>query len=183
MNANEIRPQANVRLKRIRIISRVLKILFTLYLICFGPYLLFVDKMPDGYRVVEGTYAAFSDVPLIAKFVVGVAAVLILAGVISCHQLLNLFGKGIIFSARNVRLLGRIGFLALSYKLLGIIGPLLIQAWNGWIGAFTFHPIVIWLDICQFMISPLVIGGFFLIVISRIMDEGRKIQEEQELTV
>jgi hypothetical protein len=132
---------------------------------------------------VAGTYASFSEIPLIAKVVVGLAAVLILTGVISCYQLLNLYEKGIIFSARNVRLLGRIGCLAVSYKLLGIIGTRLILTWNGWLGAFPFHPIVIWLDVSQFMISPLVIGGVFLIVISRIMDEGRKIQEEQELTV
>jgi hypothetical protein len=34
-----------------------------------------------------------------------------------------------------------------------------------------------------FLSSPWIIGGLFVVVISRIMDEGRKIQEEQELTV
>jgi hypothetical protein len=188
MNANEISPKANVRLNRIRIVSRILKALLLLYFVIplsyFGYFRPFLHKTQDGFwTTVWGTYATFSEIPLITKLIIGLAAGLILAAVVACYQLLCLYEKGIIFSTRNVRLLGRIGYLALSYKLLGIVGNLLISAWNGWVGSFPFHPILIWADIYQLAISPLVIGGLFLIVVSRIMDEGRKIQEEQELTV
>ena len=187
MNANEISPKANVRLNRIRIVSQVLKALLLLYFVFplsyFAYFHPFLNKTQDGWKTVWGTYATFSEIPLIAKIIIGLAAGLILAAVAACYQLLCLYEKGIFFSARNVRLLGRIGYLAVSYKLLGVVGNLLISAWNGWIGSFPFYPILIWVDICQLAISPLIIGGLFLIVVSRIMDEGRKIQEEQELTV
>jgi Protein of unknown function (DUF2975) len=188
MNANEISPKANARLNRIRIVSRVLKALLLLYFIIpfsyFAYFRPFLHKTQDGsWTTVWGTYATFSDIPLITKLIIGLAVGLVLAAVVACYQLLCLYEKGIIFSARNVRLLGRIGYLALSYKSLGIVGNLLMSAWNGWIGSFPFHPILIWGDVYRFAISPLVIGGIFLIVVSRIMDEGRKIQEEQELTV
>jgi hypothetical protein len=188
MNANEISPKANARLKRIRIVSRVLKVLLLLYffipLTYVGYFRPFLHKTQDGFwTTVWGTYATVSDIPLITKLIIGLAAVLILAAVVTCYQLLSLYEKGIILSARNVRLLGRIGYLAVSYKLLAVVGNLMISAWYGWMGLYTFHPISILFDICQLLMSPLVIGGLFLLVVSRIMDEGRKIQEEQELTV
>jgi hypothetical protein len=189
MNANEISPKANARLSRIKKISRVLKILFLLYIplyFALGGNLPFVRGMPDGFGIVWGTYATFSDAPLIAKLIVGVGTVLILAAITTCYQLSNLYEKGIIFSARNVRLLGRIGYLAFSYGLLKVWGPVLISTWYSWIGASgsslnsAFSAL---LGIHEFLSSPWIIGGLFVVVIAHIMDEGRKIQEEQELTV
>lgn len=188
MNVNEITQKVNARLNRIRIVSRILKVLLLLYFIIlltsvyFPPFL---HKSPDGlfWTTVWGTYATLWDMPLITKLILGLAGVLILAAALACYQLLSLYEKGIIFSARNVRLLGRIGYLAMSYQLLAVVGSRLISAWNGWIDSFPFRPILILVDIGQLLSSPLVIGGLFLIVVSRIMDEGRKIREEQELTV
>ena len=182
MNANEISPKANPRLNRIKIISRILKILSLLYFVFFG-WFPFVRRMPDGFHIVQGTYAKFSDAPLGAKLIVVLGIALILAAIITCYQLLNLFEKGIIFSAKNVQLLGRIGCLAFIYGFLGIFGPLLISAWFAWIGSFPMSLNFVWISICSFLASPWIIGGLFLFVISHIMDEGRKIQEEQELTV
>jgi hypothetical protein len=188
MNANEISPKANVRLNRIKIVSRVLKVLFLLSFVCLGylgHFLPFVHRTPDGFwRVVWGTYAKFSEVPLAAKLIVALGVGVLLASIITCYQLLSLYEKGVIFSARNVQLLGRIGCLAVGYGLLGACGPALMSAWNHWIGVETFLSVNSFLlGIYGFLTSPWIIGGLFLIVISFIMDEGRKIQEEQELTV
>ena len=187
MNVNEICPKASTRLNRIKKISRVLKVLFLLSLLCLvwrGYFLPFVQRMPDGWSVVWGTYATFSDAPLFAKLIVVLAVGVLLAAFITCYQLLNLYEKGIIFSARNVQLLGRIGCLAFGYGLLKVWGPVLISTWNAWIGVSAcplLNPVLC--GIPAFLSSPWIIGGLFVVVISHIMDEGRKIQEEQELTV
>jgi hypothetical protein len=188
MNANEISPRANARLNRIKRTSRALKTLFVLYPLVYfimGWNFPFIHKMPDGVWLAPGgAYATISDISLMSKFVIGLGAGLILAAIISCYQLLNLYEKGVIFSARNVQLLGRIGCLAVYYGLLSAGGPVLMSAWNHWIGAssislMNFHS----LAIMEFFGSPWIIGGLFIVVISHIMDEGRKIQEKQELTV
>lgn len=191
MSANESSPKANVRLSRVKKISRVLKVLFLLSLLSLvwrGYWLPFVQRMPDGWSVVWGTYATFSDIPLFAKLVVVMALGVFGAAAITCYQLLYLYEKGIIFSARNVQLLGRIGGLAFSYGLLKVWSPVLISAWYAWIGASgsSLNPGlwgVSWFTMPVFLSSPWILGGLFVAVISRIMDEGRKIQEEQELTV
>ncbi|HSY10076.1 MAG TPA: DUF2975 domain-containing protein, partial [Candidatus Dormibacteraeota bacterium] len=153
-----------------------------LYFVLFGCFP-FVRRMPDGLQIVWGTYATFSDAPLGAKLIVVLGAGLILAVTITCYQLLNLFEKGIIFSARNVRLLGRIGCLSFAYGFLRVFGPAMISAWFAWIGSLGLPWNFVWFSICAFLTSPWIIGGFFLFMISHIMDEGRKIQEEQDLTV
>jgi hypothetical protein len=184
MNANEISPKANARLKRIKIASRILKVLFLLYFACAGYFLPFVHKMPDGVWLVPGgAYATIQDIPLISKLVIGLGAGLILAATITCYQLLSLYEKGIIFSARNVQLLGRVGCLALGYGLLKAWGPALFSAWHQWINSTSLLSNSFLWGFYGLLSSPWIIGGLFLIVVSRIMDEGRKIQEEQELTV
>jgi Protein of unknown function (DUF2975). len=190
MNANEISPKANVRLNRIKIISRALKILFLLFFFfSFGhlPFwgVPFAWKTSDGlWFVVHGTYTTFSDAPLVAKLFVGLGIGVVLAAIITGYQLLNLYQKGIIFSAKNVQLLGRIGLLAFGYGLLSICGPTLLSIWNNWVNnqsGLMGNNII--RGVTALLISPWILGGLFLVVISHIMGEGRKIQEEQELTV
>jgi hypothetical protein len=185
MNANESPVKNNSRLDRVKTISRVLKILFPLYLLAFG-YFPFVRREPDGYWMVWGTYATIAEAPFAVKLIVVLGAGILLAAAATCYQLLNLYAKGIIFSAGNVRLLGRIGCLALGYGALKWCGPLLMSAWNHWIGV-SFGPAVslklLSLYAVSLLGSPWIIGGFFAVLIAYIMGEGCKIQEEQELTV
>jgi hypothetical protein len=186
MNANEISPKADARLNRIKTISRVLKVLLLPFLLCLvgsGYLKPFAHRTPDGYVwLVWGTYSTFSDAPLVAKMVAVLAAGVFLAAGITCYQLLNLYEKGIIFSARNVQLLGRIGYLAFGYGLLNVWGPVPLMIWYAWMQSHSPLNSVLW-KILESFSSPWIIGGLFVVVIARIMDEGRKIQEEQELTV
>jgi hypothetical protein len=167
MNANEGSSKASARLKRVKAISRVLKILFPLYLLFTGGYIAFVQRTPDGFWMVggNGTCATVAEAPFAVKLIVVLGTGILLAAVATCYQLLNLYAKGIIFSARNVRLPGWIGVSFgpssipfVSLKLLSLYVVLLLG-------------------------SPWIIGGFFAVLIAYIMGEGRKIQEEQELTV
>ena len=189
MNTNKICTKAGTRLNRIKKISWVLKVLFLLDLIffCMGYFCPFVHRVRPPERfwfVVCGTYTTFSDAPMVAKLIVVLVAGIFLATVVTCYQLLNLYGKGIIFSARNVQLLGRIGCLAIGYGLLKVWVQALISAWYAWINNSSvslLNPVLGGMTLS--LSSPWIMGGLFVVVISHIMDEGRKIQEEQELTV
>ena len=186
MNTNEISAKTNSRLKRIKTICRSLKIMVLLYFGCFGVFYPIISKTPqDGYwRIFNGSYANFADVPHVVKLMALLGIGICLAVLITGYQLLSLYEKGIIFSGRNIRLLRWIGFLTGSYGLLVVIGPTLIWAWNYWIGVASGIPLnILAINFFALLSSPWVIGGLGVIVLSHIIDEGRKIQEEQELTV
>jgi hypothetical protein len=174
MNANENSSKANARLNRIKRISRIIKVMFLFYIV-LGTLILMVFMKKAGagtWRVFDNSYTNISDVPAMVKLLAGIGGGLNLLAAVTFYRLLNLYEQGIIFSAANVHLLGRIGHLVFSCGLLNVCGPVIISG-N--------------LSIPEFLVatvgSPWVIGGLFVTVISRIMDEGRKIQEEQELTV
>jgi hypothetical protein len=183
MNATGALPKASSRLNRIRIISRTLKVLLVLYLLGAAwfdlPWEAFLRWLPHG------TFASFSDSPwlAIAEFALMIGLVLALA--ITCWQLLGLYQTGILFGDRNVQLLGRIGCLALAFGLVMALVPAINLEWREWWETCTYA--VFWKFFLVVLLglikSPWIIGGVMVIMITRIMDEGRKIQEEQELTV
>jgi hypothetical protein len=184
MNANEISQRANSRLTRIRIISRSLKVLLVLYLIG----VVWWDLPWEGFLkwLPHGTFASFSDTPLLSLVEFGLMVGLVVALTITCWQLLSLYQTGSIFAARNVQLLGRIGRLALAFGLVMALVPAINLAWSEWWETFSYCT-EFWrfclLVLLELIKMPWIIGGVMVIMISRIMDEGRKIQEEQELTV
>jgi hypothetical protein len=183
MNANTTTQKNNPRLRHIRTISRILKVLIPLYFI-FGGFrfiLPLFHKMPDGYYVACGTYATISQAPLPAKLLVVACAGLLLLAVITCYQLLSLYEKGVVFSAKNVQLLGRSGYIALGYGLLTVWGPTILIEWESYLRGWPTH--LLFLRLCSIFSSPWILGGLFVAVVAHIMDQGRQIQEEQELTV
>ena len=185
MNAKESSQNVSLHLKRIRTMSRLLKLLLLAYLILFGFRLPFVRKMPDGgYQVVSvDTYARFFDAPIFSIIIVALGVALILVAVIFCYRLLSLYEKGVIFSAKNVSLLCRIGYVAVAYGFLVPCGRTLLLAWDSYLHAAWRIGVILWYFLTYVVHSPWVMGGIFMIVVSHIMDEGRKIQEEQELTI
>jgi len=94
-----------------------------------------------------------------------------LLGVISFFRLLNLYGKGVIFSAANVLEIKRLGTCLACYGILAVTAGAI---YTGGISLFT---------LVDFFASPWIVGGGAIHLVGWIMDEGRKIQEEQELTV
>ena len=86
-----------------------------------------------------------------------------LAGAAGLYALFSLYGRGILFSARNVLYLRFQGY----YLILGYIVDYQIKG------------ILRDMDLSM---GP-VLAGLMIIFVAWIMDEGRKIQEEQELTV
>jgi hypothetical protein len=86
-----------------------------------------------------------------------------LAAVAVLYALFGLYRRGILFSARNVLYLRFQGY----YLILGYLVDYQMQAM---------------LPDMELSVTP-VFSGLMIIFIAWIMDEGRKIQEEQELTV
>ncbi len=188
MNATTTAQKTNPRQHHIRTISRVLKILIPLYFICGGLRLIspLVRKVPpDGYYwVVCGTYATISQAPFLAILLVAASVGLLLFAVFTCYQLLTLYEKGVVFSARNVQLLGRSGYLALGYGFLTVWGPPLLIHWQARLHGWPTYSLNALLDaLSSILSSPWILGGLFVAVVAHIMDQGRQIQEEQELTV
>jgi len=188
MNATAIAPKsANPRLNRIKTICRTLKIMLLLYVGCmtlFLPsYFHFAHKTSEGYwTIFSRTYATLAEVSWIEKSLALLCVGALLAAMVTGYQLLGLYERGIIFSARNVQLLRRIGWLAASYGALEVFSGTLIFIHVANVSLVIVLKTLV-LDFFVILSSSWVIGGLCVIVLAHIMDEGRKIQEEQELTV
>ena len=186
MNTNETN---SVRLKRIQAICRSLKIMLLLYMgfvIGFLPSVFhFFHKTPESYWAIFGrTYATLAEVPWQEKLLVALCLGILFVAVVTGYQLLNLYQRGVIFSDKNVQLLRRIGWLTASYGTVTILGDALFLVWGNWIHSAYGHLFgALAYGFFALLSSPWVVGGVCVLVLSLIMDEGRKIQEEQELTV
>lgn len=95
-------------------------------------------------------------------------------------RLFNLYSEGVFFDGGNVACYRTIGISLIVQQLLSLPEQALqslILSWNNPVGER-----VVSVGVDDANIS-LIIVGLMIILISRIMDEGRKMQEEQQLTV
>jgi len=159
------------RLTRIHNASLIIQILITISL-AFGLYVIlahlcgwpvFSDHSARHFIVQGQTYTTLAEVPgelqawLLVKTGLGFAALTVL------FLLFGLYRRGILFSARNVLYIRFQGYCLI----LNFIADYLMRG--------ALHEITV--DTTELF------AGLLIIFISWIMDEGRKIQEEQELTV
>ena len=174
MNANEISPKTSSRLNRIRKISRNLKVCVLIYFVplCLMALNFKSVHMATGMvSVFNHPYASVSDIPATMYALGAIGMGIYLLGVISFYRLLNLFEKGVIFSAANVLEIKRLGTYLACYGILAVTAD---AFYSGGISPLT---------LLGFVASPWIVGGGAINIVAGIMDEGRKIQEEQELTV
>ena len=173
MNPNEIPPNANPRLSRIKKLSHCLKLLFLLYAGLLGLLLLF-GEVKTPIRIGEQSFNSLQEIPMGLKIYEAIRGATYLLGAIAIYRLLNLYEKGIIFSAENVLYIRRLGKLAVFFSVLTTCRTF-----------FETLQIRIAIPILPLNIltSPWFVVGCLTIVIAWVMDEGRKIQEEQTLTV
>ncbi len=171
MNMNEISPKAKVRLNRIIIVSRCFRAAFFTFTLLAAVTtlwcsagLVFVQRHDIG-EVMRFSLAAGTN------FACAVWAWF-------CYRLFNLYSSGDLFSSKIVQYIRRIGglcFIAMLAQFLcklflpGYTEPLETPPGWGWTE---------WLGLVFYLFPSLLI-----LFIAWIMDEGRKIQEEQELTV
>ena len=177
MNANEIFPKAihpgvtTPRLARIKRLSRFLKVVFLIYFVVFG-LLLVAGNIKKPIRLGDQAFMSLSVIPAELKVYESLRCALFLLAAVALYRLLDLYEKGVIFSAENVSQIRRLGILAMGYALLKACLPI-----------FEEHGITFPSFPINFLFSPWFIVGCLAIIIAWVMDEGRKNQEEQELTV
>jgi Protein of unknown function (DUF2975) len=170
MNANEIPPKAGTRLGRIKKASRILRLSVGACLVLGMPYTLaqYLGWLPlsRGRKILispHQLYASASEIPKVVLSLGLVRLGLLVFCLLVLYKLFRLYELGILFSARNVRYIRFFGyFLIIDWLVLYQLEALA-------------PPIELSCD--QFF------NGLLIIFVGWIMDEGRKIQEEQELTV
>jgi uncharacterized membrane protein HdeD (DUF308 family) len=173
MNANETSPKTNFRLKRIKIVSRIFRVLLGLYfclvalaaLVCFLGWMQFMPRSL-AITIMISPHQQFDWPFLIPDQVLALGAVkfvLFSFCILILNKLFRLYERGIFFSAKNVFYIRFLGY----YLMIDWLVTLLLE--------FQSHE-------TQIYFTELIVG-LIVIFIAWIMDEGRKIQEEQELTV
>ena len=172
MNATVIAPKIkNARLNRIHIASLIFRVLngIGFLLIVYGVpaiWLGWPPPYPGTFKIViseNHIYTSFADMPQAVLALWLVKMGLLMACMAVFDRLFRLYGKGILFSARNITYIRFQGY----YLILDWVVDYQMQG--------ALHDMA--LSTTQLYI------GFLIIFIAWIMDEGRKIQEEQELTV
>lgn len=178
MNANEISPKANARLNRIQKISKCIR-LFIQYgcpLIVLGWFVIVFlaskgivtlpqppqpteTYSPDNKHLFDGAFV-FCQVLTVIVYLVWYYAGL---------KLFHIFEKGILFTPETVHYIQILGFVFLVRFLLEL-------------GIYFFFPLLQKIGAHEVVWSDL-FTGFFIICIGWLIDEARKIREEQELTV
>jgi hypothetical protein len=161
----------SLRLLRVRNASLVFFMLLCLGMISTIYWLLgFIFGWPffaeDHIRIVVShnhIYSSRSEMPPEIFWLFMVKNVLGFFAGGAMLRLFWLYGKGVLFSAKNVNCLRFLGYYCI-------------------INWFVDYQMQSYLHDMDLSSTPIFVG-FFIIFFSWVMDEGRKIQEEQELTV
>ena len=180
MNANEITQKPNSRLNRIQKISRILKVCVLLYFVkplcvvlAFKLKSIWSIHLASSMvSIFNHPYANASDIPAPMMVLFAIGTGIRLLGAISFYRLLNLYEKGLIFSAANVSEMKRLGIYLAGYGILAVAATVIY-----------YRQILLPWTLLDVVLSPWVVAGMAIYIVAWIMDEGRKIQEEQELTV
>jgi len=180
MNASAISPKSYGRLNRIKVASRIFRVLIGLVFCglalgsatCFFGGLIFLPRgltltvvFSPHQQILFSSDQQFNwqAIPYEVLALAAVRFGLFGFCALVLNNLFRLFEQGTFFSARNVRYVRFLGY----YLMLDWCVTYLLEAYA--------HEMQI--NLTQLFI------GFIIIFTAWIMDEGRKIQEEQELTV
>jgi len=187
MNANEIAPKANLRLNRIKIVSRIVKYaILGFFVISIGVFLQL--SLPTWHLETMKMY------PIWFGFV-NLPQVVLWVWYWKLARLFDFYERGLIFATATIRCIKKLGILC-------VVNWLLYTAYDVWerfvpsshVQGGTIKlpkpPVVehvFKMGFFNFSVAGisfgLLLAGAVIAIIAWIMDEGRKIQEEQELTV
>jgi hypothetical protein len=188
MNANEISPKANPRLQRIKVVSRIVRYaILGLFVISIGVFLMAIFPTWRLATIKEhSVWFGFVNVPQVVLWV----------WYWKLAKLFHFYERGLIFATATIRCIKTLGILC-------VINWLLLSTYNVWERMFPQPPppppilpphVTVTVVESSFRMGfftfsiagisfGLLLAGIIIAVIAWIMDEGRKIQEEQELTV
>jgi hypothetical protein len=185
MNANEISPQPNLRMNRIKIVSRITK---------YVSYVFLTFSIGFNFWFVSSPLLAFKANVWRALLMV-VFQIVLWVWYWKLARLFHFYERGLIFAAETIRCIKTLGLLCVMGWTLGsalhfvprpepqpqaALPPgvtIVKQTTHTYRMGFFSFDFGTGIDF-----GPLVIGAI-IVLVAWIMDEGRKIQEEQELTV
>jgi hypothetical protein len=159
MNANEIAPKNSVRLQRIQKISTFLRIIFFACAVWFG----LLGILGMYYFLCVGYAVEFWF----------------------AYKLFSVYARGDLFTPKVVRYMRWIGITSVLVGIWSIYSELSMSVNAGYLkyAPSSGWEIISWLQHIFYQLAFNLLLGFVIIFVAWIMDEGRKIQEEQELTV
>jgi hypothetical protein len=175
MNANEISLKVNSLLSQIQKISTFLRVIFFASAVIFG----FIGILGCGITVA-GVRPSLS-------FYLNLSS---LGHAVECwfaYKLFSCYVRGDLFSPNAVRYIRWIGIISLLMGIGNIFNAIHVQLLNGWFQHVHSSPrivqLILYPQTVLFHLVHNLVSGFVILFIAWIMDEGRKIREEQELTV
>ncbi|MCZ4281727.1 DUF2975 domain-containing protein [Kiloniella laminariae] len=176
-----------ISLNRIGRASRKYRLLFTLLLVLV-PLLDLIywggfNHLPEGFHddlpvSITGELSALS---LLLAFLASLIPLSVtLYGLLALKKLFGLYEQGIIFAEENVRCFQKLGYCCIASVVAGILFTPLASV------ALTLDNLPgqreLVIDLNSNDLSALVIGGIILLV-SWVMEEGKKLEDEQRHTV
>jgi hypothetical protein len=187
MNTNVTSPKADARLNRIKIVSRLVKY------VTLG---LFVSSIGNSLIVILPTWfhAPIMERPL-GHGLNFISQVIMWVWYWNLAKLFDFYEHGLIFAAKTIRCVKMLGLLCVASWLSFRIGDILTPSRMIHFPNFPTPPgFEVYLVRSNFNITLFnftiygihfgeFLAGVVIVLIAWIMDEGRKIQEEQELTV
>lgn len=165
---------AQIRMNRIKKIIAVIRWLISatvIYILVVGLFVLAdlagIHIMPSGGQISfspGSTYSAPFKIPPAVLVLAFLRISLFFAGSLILFWLLDLLEAGKFFTGQNVRYIRLLGWFLLSDWVIERVLDAVAYGWG------------------YIRIGELLLG-LLIVLIAWVMDEGRKIQEEQELTV
>jgi hypothetical protein len=174
MNATEISPKANDRMTRIQKVSKYLRLILQYGILLWILFGLLQGVLAD-YKIKIPSFSKTSwsapvltgtDLNVIFPLYSCLLLVIFFFWYRTVVKLFGFFEKGILFTAETVRRIQILGGIYFARFFLELIFQFLVQ-----------NPVLI-----RSRLSDL-FTGFFIFFIGWLIDEARKIREEQELTV
>ena len=110
MNTNEISPRTNPQMKRIRVISRIIKVLLLIYVFATGLIEALLHTSSHLWRIFGMPFSKFADIPAGLKLLSALAVGVFLLAVVTIYRLVNLYERGTVFSLTNVQLYKRLDY-------------------------------------------------------------------------
>lgn len=174
MNVNEIFPKANARLNRIQKVSRCFRAAFFISTLLLAITTLWCSAGLIFFSVIQ-----WHGVGEVMRFSLAAGTNFVCAvGAWFCCRLFNLYSRGDLFSSKIVHYIRRIACLCFIVMLAQFLCKWFLPGYNEPLETLPGWEWTAWLGLI-FYLFP----SFLILFIAWIMDEGRKIQEEQELTV
>jgi hypothetical protein len=191
MNANEISPKASPRLQRIQKVSRIVRYvflgLFVLSIVNFLFHNFPTLQLAKGHMTTAHEHPVWSVLVFLSEAVLWV-------WFWKLAKLFHFYERGMIFATATIRCIKTLGLLCIIAWLLSfVLHTLFHQASPP--PPFPLPPgyevhivdVRLGLGFFSFSLGGINLGsllaGVVIVLVAWIMDEGRKIQEEQELTV